>query len=359
MQHCGVLDTDVFDIAIGTDFLRKDPQEKMLSLQPPYALHCNSCGGLFAVPLELPGRKESGLRYAARTNYRTANYQLGRKVLKVSPDNIQVGLLASQHFMQWFCSKGLNDAFCFLWKAMGLTYANPPFSLPAKVLTQNTYEGGRVVLCTPDRSWPKMLVCPFQISKNDPLSTLQPDLPGPNPTMMVPAIVREDADDLLSEIASSIPLVDTSCVDLKGGALLAQLLLQEVDLESTSEQRSPAGKPVLHMQHAWSGDSAAQTSGALAQPAANNMPLSGHDAQELRKMLCLKAEDIEQEEGPQHTFTRDVWRAILSHTREWLTNLGARYPPGPVLEQLTAPTTGVRHALHRASALTSSSTTRC
>ena len=56
--------------------------------------------------------------------------------------------------------------------------------------------------------------------------------------------------------------------------------------------------------------------------------------------------------APQHAFTRDVWRAILSHTREWLTNPGARYPPGPLLEQLTAPTPGVRHALHRASALT-------
>ena len=55
---------------------------------------------------------------------------------------------------------------------------------------------------------------------------------------------------------------------------------------------------------------------------------------------------------PEHALTRDVWRAILSHTREWLTNPGARYPPGPVLEQLTAPTPGVRHALHRASALT-------
>ena len=55
---------------------------------------------------------------------------------------------------------------------------------------------------------------------------------------------------------------------------------------------------------------------------------------------------------PQHALTRDVWRAILSHTREWLTNPAARYPPGPVLEQLTAPTPGVRHALHRASALT-------
>ena len=44
--------------------------------------------------------------------------------------------------------------------------------------------------------------------------------------------------------------------------------------------------------------------------------------------------------APQHALTRDVWRAMLSHTRE-----------GPVLEQLTAPTPGVRHALHRASAL--------
>ena len=43
---------------------------------------------------------------------------------------------------------------------------------------------------------------------------------------------------------------------------------------------------------------------------------------------------------------------MLSHTREWMTNPGAGYPPGPVLEQLTAPTPGVRNALHRASALT-------
>ena len=42
---------------------------------------------------------------------------------------------------------------------------------------------------------------------------------------------------------------------------------------------------------------------------------------------------------------------MLSHTREWMTNPGARCPPGLVLEQLTAPTPGVRHALHRASAL--------
>ena len=56
--------------------------------------------------------------------------------------------------------------------------------------------------------------------------------------------------------------------------------------------------------------------------------------------------------APQHAFTRDVSKAVLSHTREWLTNPGARYPPGPVLERLTARTPGVLHALHRASAPT-------
>ena len=56
--------------------------------------------------------------------------------------------------------------------------------------------------------------------------------------------------------------------------------------------------------------------------------------------------------APEHALTRNVWRAMPSHTREWLTNAGARYPPGPVLEQLTAPTPGFRHALHREWALT-------
>ena len=56
--------------------------------------------------------------------------------------------------------------------------------------------------------------------------------------------------------------------------------------------------------------------------------------------------------APHHALTREVWRAMLSHPRERMTNQGARCPPGPVLEQLTAPTLGVRHALHRALALT-------
>ena len=47
--------------------------------------------------------------------------------------------------------------------------------------------------------------------------------------------MKEDADDQLSEIASSFPPVDPSCVELEHSAFLAQLLLQKVDLESTSE----------------------------------------------------------------------------------------------------------------------------
>ena len=159
MQNCRVLDTNAFDIIIGTDFLPKKPQVKMLSVQHPYALHCGFGSGLFSVPLELSGPKESVLRYAARTNYRTKNYQLAHHVLEnglaalqVSLDDIQVELFASQyeHFMQLFCSKHLNNAFCFFWKAMGLAYANPPFSLLAKVRIKIPYEGGRVVLRTPD-----------------------------------------------------------------------------------------------------------------------------------------------------------------------------------------------------------------
>ena len=52
-QHCKVLDTDAFDIVIGTDFLRRNRQVKLFSLRRPYALHCDFRSGLFSVPLEL------------------------------------------------------------------------------------------------------------------------------------------------------------------------------------------------------------------------------------------------------------------------------------------------------------------
>ena len=56
-QHCKVLDTDAFDIVVGTDFLRRNLQGKLLSLQRCYALHCDSGSGPFSVPLELSGER--------------------------------------------------------------------------------------------------------------------------------------------------------------------------------------------------------------------------------------------------------------------------------------------------------------
>ena len=121
--------------------------------------------------------------------------------------------------------------------------------------------------------------------------------------------MKEDADDQLSEIASSIPPVDPSCVELKHSAFLAQLLLEEVDLGSTSETTSPVGKPVLHMQHTCSGEPVAQSPDALARPASNNMPLSEYDTQELRRLLYLRAEGIERQERLQ--YLRQTWKSSI------------------------------------------------
>ena len=124
-----------------------------------------------------------------------------------------------------------------------------------------------------------------------------------------PAAVKEDADDQLSEIASTIPPVDPGCVDLKHSAFLAQLLLEEVDLESTSEPTSPVGKLVLHMQPMYTGEPVARSPDALARPASNNMPLSEHDTQELRRLLYLKAEGIESQERLQ--YLRQAWESSI------------------------------------------------
>ena len=127
-QHCKVLDTGAFDILIGTDFLRRNPQLKLLSLQRPYALHCDFGSGLFSVPLELSERKESRLCYVKRS-YQTENYQLvrlllesGLAALQGNLNQFQVELFASkeQHMMQPGCSRCLNNAYRSYWRWMGL-----------------------------------------------------------------------------------------------------------------------------------------------------------------------------------------------------------------------------------------------
>ena len=143
-QHCKVLDTNAFDIVIGTDFLRRNLQVKLLSLQRPYALHCDFGSGLFSVPLELSGQKQSRLRYVNRS-YGTEIYQLvrpflenGLAALQVDLNEVQVKLFASkeQHMMQLYCSQYLNNAYRFYLNSMGLCYANPRFSQLVKVLTK-------------------------------------------------------------------------------------------------------------------------------------------------------------------------------------------------------------------------------
>ena len=235
---------------------------------------------------------------------------------------------------------------------MGLAYANPPFSLLAKVLTKIAYEGGRVVMCTRDWGysgehayWRRMLdqmtvgrvqlpdgpvyvpedsdtamqasewasffssvdgsinpvplcdldqlllkelmaenrrltLCDLKKRSPEHLSTTLTGCESPDGDLE-PAAVKRDADEQLSEIATSIPAVDPSCVELNHSAFLARLLLEDPDLGSTSEPTSPVGKPVLHMQHTCSGEPMAQSPDAPARPASNNMPLSECDTQEL------------------------------------------------------------------------------
>ena len=53
----------------------------------------------------------------------------------------------------------------------------------------------------------------------------------------------------------------------------------------------------------------AQSPDALGRPASNNMPLSEHDAQELRRLLYLRAEGIERQERLQ--YLKQSWKSSI------------------------------------------------
>ena len=257
-QHCKVLHTHAFDIVIGTDFLRRSPQVKMLSLQCPYALHCDFGSGFFPVPLEPSGRKESSLRYVNRS-YRTENYQLVRPImenglaaLQVDLNEVQVELFASkeQHMRQLYCSRYLNNARRFDWKSMGLCYANPPFCQLAKVLTKIALEGARVVLCTPDwgttgehASWGRLL---------EHMTVGRTELP--NGPIYVPEYTQETTpapewDNFLSFVDGSlnpIPVSDLNQVVLKElMAVLYIWLLSFDELRLAMNAHLPVVRPLL------------------------------------------------------------------------------------------------------------------
>ena len=246
MQHCRLLDTDAFEIVIGTHFLRKNPQVEILSLERPYSLHCDFFSGLFSVPLELSRQKESGLRDEKRTNYGTENYPLSRHVLEnglaalqVSLDDIHTELFGTQHqyLRQLFCTKHSNNAFCFFWKVMRLGYANPLFSLLAKVLTKIAYAGARVVLCTPNWGcsgehtyWRQLL---------DGMTVGRMQLPDG------PIYVPEDSDTAMQarEWTSFLSIVDGSLSPVPLCDLV-QVLLKEVMAEKSWYEPFGSQKPI-------------------------------------------------------------------------------------------------------------------
>ena len=63
------------------------------------------------------------------------------------------------------------------------------------------------------------------------------------------------------------------------------------------------------MQPMHTGEPVARSRDALARPGCNNMPLSEHDTQELRRLLYLKAEGIERQERLQ--YLRQTWKSSI------------------------------------------------
>ena len=248
-QYCKVLDTDAFDIVIGTDFRCRNPQVKLLSLQRPYALHCDFGTGYLSVLLELSGRGESGPRCVNRS-YRTENYHLVRPVLEnglaalqVDLNEVQVELFASkeQHMMQLYCSQYLRNAYYFYRKSMGLCFANLAFSQLAKVLTKIVLEGARVVLCSPDWGttgehsyWRRLLDC-MTVGRTEP-----PDGPIYVPEDSRETMPAPEWGRFLSIVVRSLNPVPVSDLDQ---VVLKELMAENrgltlLDLKKTSEYSS-------------------------------------------------------------------------------------------------------------------------
>ena len=103
------------------------------------------------------------------------------------------------------------------------------------------------------------------------------------PTTHVTKPHVEDSNDRLSEIAGTIAPTNPSVVHMKHGAFLAQLLLEEVDLESDGECLSSNALLVYHMRSA--RNVPARKVEGRPKPSPNNMPLSELDTQRLVAML--------------------------------------------------------------------------
>ena len=106
-------------------------------------------------------------------------------------NEVQVELFASkdQHLMQLYCSRYLNNTYCFYWRSTGSCYVNPSFSQIARVLTKIALEGARVVLCTPD--WGTTRENAYWRRLSDSMTVGRTELPGG------PIHVPEDSQDTM------------------------------------------------------------------------------------------------------------------------------------------------------------------
>ena len=108
-----------------------------------------------------------------------------------------------------------------------------------------------------------------------------------------------DADDHLSEIASAIPPVDPEVLTLRHNAFLAQLLLEEVDTEST-DCTSGLCKPTVLTMKSSPGERIPLSGKGTAKPSPNNMPVFVCDIHILRSMLWARVEGIERATRLEH-----------------------------------------------------------
>ena len=146
-----VMDTEAFDMALGTNFFAEHPQILSLTAQAPFVLHVDHGDGTESVPLEQSEHTSSYLTVckkepsAMMVASKTEDYQLlgnvvdkGLKELGYSREDLSAGSFASdkQPVVDLYCSNGQNCCYKFYRPSFGLAYGNPRVSELGKVLTR-------------------------------------------------------------------------------------------------------------------------------------------------------------------------------------------------------------------------------
>ena len=101
------------------------------------------------------------------------------------------------------------------------------------------------------------------------------------PALTLPLV---DASDHLSGIASSIPRVNPMVLTLKQSAFLAQLLMEEINLQPHRDGSHDHAVVLMRASDSPTGN----VSGA--KPSPNNMPVSEHNVPSLQQVMLAKAQ---------------------------------------------------------------------